>query len=32
MRIWVNEELVRDLASPVDDSDEITLMQALSGG
>jgi sulfur-carrier protein len=32
MRIWVNEELVRDLESPVDDSVEITLMQALSGG
>jgi molybdopterin synthase sulfur carrier subunit len=32
MRIFVNEEMVRDLASPVDPGDEVTLMQALSGG
>jgi hypothetical protein len=32
VRIWVGEELVRDLATPVCDADEITLMQALSGG
>jgi sulfur-carrier protein len=34
MRIWVNQELVRDrsLAVAVSDADEVTIMQALSGG
>lgn len=32
MKIWVNEDAVRDLATPVSDTDEVTLMQALSGG
>ena len=32
MRIFVNDEMVRDLNAPVTDADEITLMQALSGG
>jgi molybdopterin synthase sulfur carrier subunit len=32
MKIWVNEDAVRDLSTPVTDADEVTLMQALSGG
>jgi sulfur-carrier protein len=32
MRIFVNNDLVRDLATLVSEADEITLMQALSGG
>ena len=32
MRIFVNDEMVRDLATPVAATDEITIMQALSGG
>jgi molybdopterin converting factor small subunit len=32
MKIFVNEESVRDLDTPIDPSDEVTLMQALSGG
>ena len=32
MKIWVNAELTRDLATLVDDRDELTIMQALSGG
>jgi sulfur-carrier protein len=32
MRVFVNEEPVRDLTTPVGTSDEVTLMQALSGG
>jgi len=32
MKIWVNEDAVRDLSTPVADADEVTLMQALSGG
>ena len=32
MRIFVNEEVVRDLSFAVRDADELTLMQALSGG
>ena len=32
MKVFVNEEAVRDLATPITDSDEITIMQALSGG
>jgi sulfur-carrier protein len=34
VRVWVNQELVRDrsLSVAVTDADEITIMQALSGG
>ena len=32
MKIFVNEESVRDLDTRVDERDEITVMQALSGG
>jgi len=32
MRVFVNEEIVRDLATAVDAADTVTLMQALSGG
>lgn len=32
MRVFVNEAIVRDLTTAVTPDDEITLMQALSGG
>jgi molybdopterin converting factor small subunit len=32
MKIFVNQEVVRDLTSSVTDADEVTIMQALSGG
>lgn len=32
MRVFVNDEMTRDLASPVAETDEVTLLQALSGG
>ena len=32
MKIFVNQENVRDLTTPVTDADEVTIMQALSGG
>lgn len=32
MKIWVGDEPVRDLSTPVTDADEVTIMQALSGG
>ena len=32
MKIWVNDEPCRDLSTPVTDADEVTIMQALSGG
>lgn len=32
MKIWVGEDACRDLSTPVTDADEVTLMQALSGG
>ena len=32
MKVFVNEDAVRDLATPVAESDEVTIMQALSGG
>jgi molybdopterin synthase sulfur carrier subunit len=32
MKVWVNSDSVRDLSMPIDESDEITIMQALSGG
>jgi sulfur-carrier protein len=32
MRVFVNDEMTRDLSSAVSETDEITLLQALSGG
>lgn len=32
MKVFVNQDLVRDLNAVVDPHDELTLMQALSGG
>jgi len=32
MKVFVNEEAVRDLRTPVGPDDEVTIMQALSGG
>jgi molybdopterin converting factor small subunit len=32
MKVFVNDESVRDLDSKIGDRDEITIMQALSGG
>jgi molybdopterin converting factor small subunit len=32
MKVFVNDEAVRDLATPIDAGDEVTIMQALSGG
>lgn len=32
MKVFVNEDVVRDLATPLAADDEVTLMQALSGG
>ena len=32
MKVFVNDESVRDLGTPVRPADEITIMQALSGG
>lgn len=32
MKVFVNADMVRDLATAVGSTDEITLMQALSGG
>ena len=32
MRVFVNDEMVRNLADPVNDTDEVTILQALSGG
>ena len=32
MKVFVNDESVRDLDEPVTDADELTIMQALSGG
>jgi molybdopterin converting factor small subunit len=32
MKVWVNDEACRDLATAVSGDDEITIMQALSGG
>ena len=32
MKVFVNDESVRDLGTPVTGDDEITIMQALSGG
>jgi sulfur-carrier protein len=32
MKVFVNDESVRDLATPIGAFDEVTIMQALSGG
>ena len=32
MKVFVNDEAVRDLDTAITDRDEITIMQALSGG
>jgi molybdopterin converting factor small subunit len=32
MKVWVGADEVRDLATPVRPTDEVTIMQALSGG
>ena len=32
MRIFINDEMTRDLSCPVTEADEVTLLQALSGG
>jgi molybdopterin converting factor small subunit len=32
MKIFVDQESVRDLATSITDADEVTIMQALSGG
>jgi sulfur-carrier protein len=32
MKIFINDESIRDLTAPVAPTDEVTLMQALSGG
>jgi len=32
MKVFVNDESVRDLATPLAAADEVTIMQALSGG
>jgi len=32
MKVWVNQELTRDLTTVVNETDELTIMQALSGG
>jgi molybdopterin converting factor small subunit len=32
MRIFVNQDAIRDLTTPVTEADEVTIMQALSGG
>ena len=32
MKIWVGQDACRDLSTPVTGADEVTLMQALSGG
>ncbi|HTN81458.1 MAG TPA: MoaD/ThiS family protein [Acidimicrobiales bacterium] len=32
MKVWINADAVRDLSTPIDSADEVTIMQALSGG
>lgn len=32
MKVWINEDPVRDIAMAVAPTDEVTIMQALSGG
>jgi molybdopterin converting factor small subunit len=32
VKIWIGADPVKDLATPLGDADELTIMQALSGG
>jgi molybdopterin synthase sulfur carrier subunit len=32
VNVWIGQDPVTDLAAPVTDADEVTIMQALSGG
>ncbi|HET6774491.1 MAG TPA: MoaD/ThiS family protein [Acidimicrobiales bacterium] len=32
MKLWVGQDAVTDLSTPVSEADEVTIMQALSGG
>jgi molybdopterin synthase sulfur carrier subunit len=32
MKVFVNQDMVRELATPLADTDAVTIMQALSGG
>ncbi|MGH9231872.1 MAG: MoaD/ThiS family protein [Acidimicrobiales bacterium] len=32
MKLWVGQDAVTDLSTPVNETDEVTIMQALSGG
>jgi sulfur-carrier protein len=32
MKVWIGQDPVKDLSTPVADGDEVTIMQALSGG
>ena len=32
MKIWINDDACRDLSTRITDDDELTIMQALSGG
>jgi molybdopterin synthase sulfur carrier subunit len=32
VNLWIGQDPVTDLAAPVTDADEVTIMQALSGG
>lgn len=32
MKLWVGQDAVTDLSTPVSETDEVTIMQALSGG
>jgi sulfur-carrier protein len=32
VRVFINDEMIRDLSDSVGESDEITILQALSGG
>lgn len=32
MKVWIGQDAVKDLSTPLHDSDEVTIMQALSGG
>jgi sulfur-carrier protein len=32
MKLWIGQDAVTDLSTPVSASDEVTIMQALSGG
>jgi sulfur-carrier protein len=32
MKVWIGQDPVKDLSTPVTEGDEVTIMQALSGG